>query len=434
MCPLGEIFVLRSFRHIPANIASRLSCLLLLFLAVLWGGLARTNFAKNQSLSSPQQSSAAVQFALNGNVAQIPVEISDDLVFLPVGVDGGRPSWFLLDTSRATSSIDDIRAAALGLYAPGSGNPAGKAISNATLDFPGLRITVPSLALESFGDLSSRIGHAVDGVLGADAVGQLVVAISYDRQLVRFYDPKSFQYYALGARLPFQLLGGVPVIEAKVSVPHRGTFHGFFSIATGQTEAIQFAPHFASSHDLRGSTERTIPFFPDTTSSDSDSAGRLGRLHEIQFGKITLSDPIATFPGNSAHSEAHVPSDFAGSLGGEILDRFNVYIDYPAHLLYLEPNKHFPDRFVEDMSGLVLVAIPPAFHAFEVAQVIPKSPAEDAGMAAGDMIEKIDGNSMSEGTLDDIRALLRQNGIQHVLTVRRNGKLITFTLTLKPML
>ncbi|HEV2289636.1 MAG TPA: PDZ domain-containing protein [Candidatus Acidoferrales bacterium] len=399
--------------------------------------MARANFAhreKNQSPSSPQQSNAAVQFALGGNVAQVPVEISDDLVFLPVGINGGRPSWFLLDTSRATSSIDDIRAAALGLHVPGSGDPAGKFISNATLDFPGLRITIPSLALESFGDLSSRIGHAVDGVLGADAVGQLVVAISYDRQSVRFYDPKSFQYFASAVKLPLQLLGGVPVIEAKVSVPHRGSFHGLFSIATGQTEAIQFAPHFASSHDLRGSTERTIPFFPDTTSSDSDSAGRLGRLREIQFGKITLSDPIAAFPGKSASSDTHIPSDFAGSLGGKILNRFNIYIDYPAHLLYLEPNKHFPDRFVEDMSGLVLVAIPPAFHAFEVAQVIPKSPAEDAGMAAGDMIEKIDGNPTSEGTLDDIRALLCQGAVQHVFTVRRNGKLITFTFTLKPLL
>ena len=106
----------------------------------------------------------------------------------------------------------------------------------------------------------------------------------------------------------------------------------------------------------------------------------------------------------------------------------------PARLLYLEPNKHFPDRFVEDMSGLVLVAIPPAFHTFEVAQVIPKSPAEDAGMAAGDMIEKIDGNPISEDTLDNIRALLRQGGIQHVFTVRRNGKLVTFTFTLKPLL
>ncbi|MGB6626114.1 MAG: hypothetical protein WBE43_15145, partial [Candidatus Acidiferrales bacterium] len=82
----------------------------------------------------PPPASATIQFALGGNVAQIPVEVADDLVFVPVGVNGGRPSWFLLDTARATSAIDDIRAVALGLYAPASGNPVAKSISNAVLD------------------------------------------------------------------------------------------------------------------------------------------------------------------------------------------------------------------------------------------------------------------------------------------------------------
>ncbi|MFZ0413560.1 MAG: PDZ domain-containing protein [Candidatus Acidiferrales bacterium] len=382
----------------------------------------------------PPPASATIQFALGGNVAQIPVEVADDLVFVPVGVNGGRPSWFLLDTARATSAIDDIRAVALGLYAPASGNPVAKSISNAVLDFPGLKLTVPSLALDSFGDLSSRIGHEVDGVLSADAIGHLVVAISYDRQLVRFYDPKSFQYQGAGQKFPMQILDGVPSIEARVSVRHRGNLRGLFAIATGQTEAVQFLPHFAAAHDLSGSSERTIPFFSTNASSDSDSVGSLGRLHEIQFGKISLSDPVAVFPGKSARRASHSSPDAAGSLGGEILDRFNVYIDYPGNLLVLEPNKHFNDPFIEDMSGLVLVAIPPGFHAFEVAQVVPKSPAEDAGMAVGDMIEKVDGNPTSDGSLDDIRAILRQGAVRHVLSVRRNGKLIEFTLTLKPVI
>ena len=84
--------------------------------------------------------------------------------------------------------------------------------------------------------------------------------------------------------------------------------------------------------------------------------------------------------------------------------------------------------------GIVLVATPPDFRAFGVARVIEKSPAELAGIAVGDMLEKIDGNPASDYSLNDVRALLRQDGTEHTLTVLRNGQHLQFTLKLKPLI
>ncbi len=373
-----------------------------------------------------------VQFTFSGDVAQVPLEVSDHLAFVPVRVNGARPSWFLLDTSQPTSSLDDVRAVALGLLSPGSANSSSKALPNAALEFPSLKISIPTLALGSFGDLSSRVGRAVQGVLGADVLSHFVVVIRYDRQTLQLYDPKSFQYKGAGVKLKTQIIGGALAFDAKFNIRHRGTLHGLFSIATGQAEAMKFSPSFAASHSFSTLDEKTILFSPLDTPSDFDD--RLGRIQTLQFGKITLQDPFAIFPGPSEHPSARASSDVAGAIGGEILDRFTLVLDYSGQLAIFEPNAHFDDSFVTDMSGLVFEATPPDYRAFGVARVIEKSPAALAGIAVGDMLEKIDGNPASDYSLSDVRALFRQDGTEHTLTVLRNGQHLQFTLKLKPLI
>jgi len=372
-----------------------------------------------------------VQFTFSGNVAQVPLEVSDHLALVPVRVNGARPSWFLLDTSQPTSSLDDVRAVALGLLPPGSANSSSKALPNAALEFPSLKISIPTLALGSFGDLSSRVGRAVQGILGADVLSHFVVVIRYDRQTLQLYDPKSFQYKGAGVKLKTQILGGTPAVAAKLSIRHRGTLQGLFSIATGQAEAMKFTPSFAASHRFSTLDQKMILFSPINSPGDFDD--HLGRVESLQLGKISLEDPVAIFPGASEHTSTSGSPSVAGAIGGEILDRFTVILDYPDQSVIFEPNPHFNDLFVADMSGLVLVATPPDYRAFGIDRVIEKSPAALAGIAVGDMLEKIDGNPASDYSLGDLRALLRQDGTEHTLTVLRNGQHLQFTLKLKPL-
>lgn len=388
--------------------------------------------APQAAQQSPSPAPAvSLQFAFSGNVAQVPIEVSDHLALVPIRVNGSRPSWFLLDTASPTSSLDDVRAVALGLLSPGSGNSTSKSLPNVALEFPSLKISIPALALGSFGDLSSRVGRAVQGVLGADVLSHFVVVIRYNRQTLQLYDPKSFQYKGAGVKLKTQILGGAPAIDAKLNIRHRGTLHGLFSIATGQAEAIQFSPSFAASHRFSTLEQKMILFSPLDSPGDFDD--HLGRIQTLQFGKIILQDPLAIFPGQSERPSPLASPNAAGAVGGEILDRFTVTLDYLDQLVIFEPNPHFTDPFVADMSGLVLVATPPDYRAFGIDRVIEKSPAALAGIAVGDMLEKIDGNPASDYSLSDVRALLRQDGTEHTLTVLRNGQHLQFTLKLKPL-
>ncbi|HKV27700.1 MAG TPA: hypothetical protein VJN90_05450, partial [Candidatus Acidoferrales bacterium] len=320
-------------------------------------------FIATPALQSRQSSGNAagntLHFAFSGNVAQAPIEVSDHLVLAPVRVNGARPSWFLLDTTRRTSALDDVRAVALGLLPAGSAG--SKTLTNPNLEFPGLKISVPLLRLDSLGDLSSRAGRAIQGILGADVLSHFVVVVNYGRQTLQFYDPKSFQYKGAGTKLKMQTVGGVQAVDTKLSLRHRGTLHGLFSIATAQAEAVQFYAPFAAAHKFSELGQKMILFSPLGSPEDFDD--HLGRIESVQFGKITLQDALAIFPGKSEHASAFASSGVAGAIGGEILDRFTVFLDYPDQSVIFEPNRHFSDLFVADMSGLVLVATPPDFRA-----------------------------------------------------------------------
>ena len=385
------------------------------------------------SATSPAGGGVQVQFAFSGNAAQVPAEVADALVLVPVRVNGSQPSWFLVDTIRAASAIDDVRAVGVGLYSPTAEGKPPQSFSNVTLEFPGVRISLPSLAVDSFEDLSARIGHAVQGVLGADVLSRLALRINYQTQSLQLYDANTFQYSGRGLKLPLQMSGGIPAVTGKVTVRHRGKFSGPVAIATGQTEPVAFSAHFAAAHEFAELSEKMLPLPGADAASDTDVRDFLGRVQELQFGKEVFADPIAIFPTKSIAGAETVPPQFICAMGGEILRRFTVILDSPAKLLILEPNKSFPDPFTTDMSGLTIIAIPPEFHKFEVAQVAKKSPAAAKGIAVGDMIEKIDGEPASEYTLDDVRAALREDGTTHTLSLLRNGKTIEVALALKPL-
>ena len=417
---------------------------LTLCLALTAAAFAREKIPPQEKTKAQESASAGaavsdgvqVQFAFSGNVAQVPAQVAAALALVPVSVNGSQPSWFLLDTTRATSAIDDVRAVAVGLYAPAGESQRRKSFSNVTLEFPGLRISLPALGLDSFGDFSTRIGHAVQGVLGADVLSHLVVKIDYQAQSVQLYDPKAFQYNGGGAGIPLEMSAGIPAMAGKVTVRHRGKFSGLIAIATAQSEPVAFSPKFAAAHSFYDLSERMLPFPGLDATSDTDVRDFLGRVQEIQFGKVTLADPIGIFPGKSdkGGGAGGVPEQFVCAIGGEILERFTVILNYPAKMLIVEPNKTFTNAFTTDMSGLTIVAIPPTFDRFEVAQVAKRSPAAGAGIAVGDMIENVDGNPASDYSLDDIRAVLRQDGTEHKLSVLHDGKTIEVKLELQPLI
>jgi len=84
-------------------------------------------------------------------------------------------------------------------------------------------------------------------------------------------------------------------------------------------------------------------------------------------------------PINASVSGRPRDPSYAGTIGGEILTRFHLVLDYAHHRLGLTPYPGADDRFGFDGSGLAGLS-PPESRTMEITTVYDGSPAAAAGI------------------------------------------------------
>jgi hypothetical protein len=148
------------------------------------------------------------------------------------------------------------------------------------------------------------------------------------------------------------------------------------------------------------------------------SSGHIVRVNHIQLGRFALKEPIANVSQDMEGDDAS--ADYAGLIGGEVLRRFKIILDYSRRQIIFEANKQFPAHFEFDMSGMSLAAGGSDFKMIKVRALIPNSPATEAGLQIGDMLTAIDSRTVAEMTLEQIRQMFRKNGRSYLLNIERD--------------
>jgi S1-C subfamily serine protease len=143
---------------------------------------------------------------------------------------------------------------------------------------------------------------------------------------------------------------------------------------------------------------------------------RIARLPGIRIGSFDIAGPVVTLGVTQSRG---VRSDASGRIGGELLRRFTVAINYRARTMTLVPNGSLAEPFEADMSGISLRMDPD--NSLVVARVEEGSPGAESGVRAGDRLLTLDGVAVSQMPLDTVRAAFRREGASSRLRVLRDG-------------
>jgi len=224
------------------------------------------------------------------------------------------------------------------------------------------------------------------------------------------------------------MLGNYITFRAQV-IPYGDTepFEALFLLDTGVRLSVFNSP-FAKKHGLAAQSPRTLSGVTGFGIGGA-SKGIVGRVKGIRIGSFLFENPVMSF--STDVSGALADTTLAGIIGADFLSRFTVILDYRRSQIFLEKNAGFGAPFEFDMCGIRFVMEGERFDTCKVFSVYEGTPAALAGLAAGDVIESIDGRAAGRFTREALREYLQREGETVRLSIRRGGEAKDVALRLK---
>ena len=190
--------------------------------------------------------------------------------------------------------------------------------------------------------------------------------------------------------------------------------------------------------------------------------GNRSKIPKLKIGIFEIKKPTVSFLDTISTRVARRFKARNGSLGGGILKRFTVWLDYPNKQVMLKKNSSFKSPFYYNMSGLDivyngkqlveeivpdisnyrprknnLVTFSTAYSyqfkpSFKIKTVVKNSSADKAGLKDGDIIVRINNKPASEFSLNDIVNEFSEKGNKKIrMKIKRFGIEMTFKFRLE---
>lgn len=83
-----------------------------------------------------------------------------------------------------------------------------------------------------------------------------------------------------------------------------------------------------------------------------DIKGKRSRINKLSFSNYDFSQALVSFPDSLSLSQLDFVKERNGSLGGELIKRFNWFINYQTQEMFFKKNNYYKGSFNYNMSGI----------------------------------------------------------------------------------
>ncbi|MBC6399991.1 MAG: aspartyl protease family protein [Ekhidna sp.] len=363
----------------------------------------------------------------------IPFELFGDHIIIKVSIDDSEPLDFIFDTGAGLTVLDEDIIKKLGL----SGQKIE--IEDSDMDWQLIKhnkMEINNFLMErnikvystDFDHLEISLGMDIDGIVGNDLLKHHAIYTDFDRMQIDIY--KLGQGPKNGDAIPFTFDTSIPVVKGNVVLnngePHDGTFY----FMTGAGTTLDFNAPYAEEWDIIHKTGKHYSYLAKGLSK-VETPHYEGHVISFSFGNQTIEDlPIGI---STATGGIQASKNVSGIIGSQIIRMYNFTIDYKAKMIYLVKDEVYDANFNTNCSGFD-VQLAKDKETVLIHEVFENSPASEAGIKINDELLKINGRTMAEVNLPNIKKLLKQEGEKVDLMIKQDGEEKLVTLELRSLI
>jgi hypothetical protein len=340
------------------------------------------------------------QWPAGKDSVSMPFRLLNNHIYVDASINGAAPLPFVFDTGAvAILQVDALRK--LGIK--GEGALAGGGFGDKIEEFGFAKVRSVSLGGltlpdQVFGTESSPGWVAIEGadssgLLGYEFVKRAVLSIDYAHSTMTFTRQDRFRPPAGVTAVPFTFNEHVPMIAGSLD-----GFAGEFELDTGSRGALTVMHPFAMAHGLiekyHATRSATVGY-----GVGGPSRALLARAGELQLGSLKIKAPVTEIVTDKAGAAAAART--AGNIGGDLLKRYTVTLDYASRQVWFQPNALAERPEVFDRSGLWIARAKDG--GIRVEDVATESAAARIGLSSGDVIRSINGKAASQIPLYTLR-------------------------------
>ncbi|HEY2032886.1 MAG TPA: PDZ domain-containing protein [Rhizomicrobium sp.] len=383
--------------------------------------------------AAPKNNVADTSFAGGATQTTFPFKLVNNHIYADVSVNGKGPYQFIFDTGGVNVVTPPI-VAQLGLNAEGhlQGNGAGEGhmdfnltkVSSLTLG--GATVKDQVFVVAPFGAMAPVEGVDMPGMVGFETFRRFVTRIDYGAHTITLIRPDTFDPKTAGTPVHIAFNGNT--IEAPAI--YDGV-QGTFTIDTGNRAALDLNGPFVASHP-QFAKYNSAPDVVTGWGVGGRTTSRVIRGSTLVLGGQTIDGAVVQLATTKKGADAD-PS-MSGNIGGGILKRFVVTLDYEHSTMYLKPvTQTVADLDMFDRSGMWLNQTD---GGYVVVDVTAGGPSAQGGLQVNDQIVAVDGKPATSIPVYAMRERLRDEAPGTVVkfTVKRGGETKDVSITLRDLI